>query len=155
MAKFADQSLETRRKYVNAWNDTMIRIWKERISTEKPNGLGVVNTGALLASPIGIRLKADDGYRTIEIKQGFLEYGLWQDMGVGREVYHDNPGDIGRDKVREPRRWFSPAYFRSVLRIRDFMGESLANEFRDMLCSQLDSDKMKHSTEFYKRKGYV
>lgn len=150
MAKFADQSLETRRKYVNAWNETMLDIWQERIQE-----LQVVNTGALFASPRGIQLKADDGYRTIEIKQGFLEYGLWQDLGVGREVSHGNPGDIGRNKVREPRQWFSPAYFRSVLRIRDFMGESLGNEFRDILCSQLDSDKMKHSTEFYKRKGYV
>lgn len=150
MASFADQSLETRRKYVNAWNDTMIRIWRENIEE-----LNVINTRALLHSPLGIQLKADDGYRTIEIKQGFLEYGLWQDLGVGREVPHGNPGDIGHDKNRERKPWFSPAYFRSVLRIRDFLGENLGNEFRDMLCSQLDSGKMRASTEFYKRKGYV
>lgn len=150
MASFADQSLETRRKYVNAWNDTMIRIWRENIEE-----LNVINTRALLHSPLGIQLKADDGYRTIEIKHGFLEYGMWQDLGVGREVPHGNPGDIGHDKNRERKPWFSPAYFRSVLRIRDFLGENLGAEFRDMLCSQLDSSKMRASTEFYKRKGYV
>lgn len=150
MAKFADQSLETRRKYVNAWNETMLDIWQERIQE-----LQVVDTGALFASPRGIQLKADDGYRTIEIKQGFLEYGIWQDVGVGREVPHDESESRGRNRIRKPRRWFSPAYFRSVLRIRDFMGESLANEFRDMLCSQLNADDMKASTQFYKRKGYV
>ena len=44
------QALLEREKYINAFNDTMVKIWKEQITL-----LGVIDTGALLESPIGIR----------------------------------------------------------------------------------------------------
>ena len=43
------QAIEERQKYVTAFNDTMIKIWKEQITL-----LGVIDTGRLLRSPISI-----------------------------------------------------------------------------------------------------
>ena len=40
------QAIDARKKYVMAFNDTMLRIWQEKITL-----LGVIDTGRLLASP--------------------------------------------------------------------------------------------------------
>ena len=40
------QALQERQKFVTAFNDTMLKIWQEQITL-----LGVIDTGALLASP--------------------------------------------------------------------------------------------------------
>lgn len=150
MAQSGNDAIESRRKFVEAWNKTMIDIWRERIVA-----LGVKDTGALWRSPLALAVRADGRFYDITLSQNFLEYGLWQDLGVGREVPHGNPGDIGRDKVRERRRWFSIKYYSSVMKLRDFMAESLGDEFKAMLCEALDSDNARYNSEFYKRKGYT
>lgn len=149
MATQSQQSIEARRKFVEAWNTTMVDIWQERITK-----LGVYDTGALWRSVMSLPVRADGRFYDITLSQTFLEYGLWQDLGVGREVPHGNEGDIGRPKVRARRRWFSVKYYLSVMRLRDFMAESLGSEFREMFCDALDSRRAKNSTEFYKKKGY-
>ena len=137
-----------RRKFVEAWNDTMIKIWTERIQL-----LDVINTGALLHSPIQLPVHADGRFYSFELSQSFLEYGIWQDLGTGREVPIGNPGDIGRDKVRQRRRWFSTKYYSSTLKLRDFMAMSIGNEFKSMFCASLDADKLRKQTSYYHRKG--
>lgn len=146
----SDSAIEERRKYVEAWNKTMIDIWQERIFKLK-----VLNTEALWRSPINLPVDADGRFLEVTLSQTFLEYGLWQDLGVGREVPHGNPGDIGHDKVRQRRRWFSVKYFSSVMNLRDFMAKSLGKEFVGMVCSALDSDNLRYSSSYYKSKGYT
>jgi hypothetical protein len=146
----SDSAIEERRKYVEAWNKTMIDIWQERIFKLK-----VLNTEALWRSPINLPVDADGRFLEVTLSQTFLEYGLWQDLGVGREVPHGNPGDIGHDKVRQRRRWFSVKYFSSVMNLRDFMAKSLGKEFVGMVCSALDSDNLRYSSAYYKSKGYT
>lgn len=128
----------------------MIDIWTERIKL-----LGVVDTGALLRSPVKLPVQHDGRFLDLTLSQTFLEYGLWQDLGVGREVPHGNPGDIGRDKKRERRRWFSVKYYASVMKLRDFMALSIGNEFKSMFCAALDTDNLRYSSGFYRRKGYT
>lgn len=149
MADSALLPVDTRKKYVEAWNKTMIDIWQERI-----NKLKVMDTGALWRSPLQLPVRADGRFYDITLSQNFLEYGLWVDLGVGREVPHSNHGDIGRDKTRQRRRWFSVKYYSSVMALRDFMAESLGDEFKSIFCAALDSDVAKRNTDFYRRKGY-
>ena len=141
--------IDERQKYVEAWNKTMIDIWRERMRL-----LGVFDSGSLWRSPVALKVQAAGRFYDITLSQTFLEYGLWQDLGVGREVPHGNPGDIGRDKVRERRRWFSTKYYSSVMNLRDFMAESLGDEFKAMFCAALDADNARHNTNYYRRKGY-
>lgn len=150
MADPRTAAVDARQKFVEAWNKTMIDIWNERIYKLK-----VIDTGALWRSPLQLPVRADGRFYDITLSQNFLEYGLWQDLGVGREVPHGNSGDIGRDKVRERRRWFSVKYYSSVMNLRDFMAESLGDEFRSMFCAALDSDNARYSTEHYRRMGYT
>ena len=142
-------AVELRRKYIEAWNKTMLDIWQERIYR-----LGVMHTGALWRSPLSMPVRADGRFLDVSLSQTFLEYGLWQDLGVGREVPHGNSGDIGREKKRQRRRWFSTKYYASVMNLRDFMAESLGSEFTGMFAN-IDSDAQRRSTAFYSRKGYV
>lgn len=123
-----DKNIEERRKYVSAFNNTMINIWKEQITL-----LGVIDTGTLLNSTVAINLRTDQSVTEVELSQEFREYGLWQDYGVGRETPRGNSGDIGRAKKRQRRRWFSRKYFASVFNIRDFMADSLGREFVGVL----------------------
>ena len=118
------KSIESRRRYVEAWNRTMIDIWQERI-----HKLGVVDTGALYRSPAALAVRADGRFYDLTLSHTFLEYGLWQDRGVGRETPRGNSGDLGRAKTRERRRWFSVKYYSSVMRLRDFMAESVGRDF--------------------------
>lgn len=170
-------SVAERQKYVEAWNKTMVDIWHERIKL-----LGVYDSGALWRSPVALKVRADGRFFDITLSQKFLEYGLWQNLGTGREIPHGNAGNAQcldpeyrkehkLDKPRKrgpkwgggytsgnprtPQRWFSPKYYSSSLNLRDFMAESLADEFKGMFCSALDSDRLRHGTAYYRRKGYT
>ena len=128
-----EQALQERQKYVAAFNDTMIKIWKERITL-----LDVIDTKTLLNSPISLGYKADGKLVDVYLTQAFREYGLWQDYGTGRETPRGNPGDIGRAKVRQRRRWFSIKYYASFMNIKEFYADNLGKEFIGIINEALD-----------------
>ena len=130
------QAIDERGKYVRAFNDTMIKIWKEQITL-----LHVIDTQRLLRSPIAIGMNADGKFSEVHLSQAFLEYGLWQDYGTGKEVPRGNSGDLGRPKVRKERHWFSRKYYMSVMNIKEFMGESLGRQFQGIISDALDQKK--------------
>lgn len=130
------QSIEERAKYVRAFNETMIRIWKEQITL-----LNVIDTQRLLHSPIAVGMNADGKFSEVRLSQAFLEYGLWQDYGTGKEVPRGNSGDLGRPKVRKERHWFSRKYYMSLMNIKEFMGDSLGRQFQGIISDALDQKK--------------
>lgn len=129
------QAQKEREKFVSAFNDTMVKIWQEQITL-----LDVIDTGALLASPKGIAMRADGRFFEVSLSQAFLEYGLWQDYGTGRETHRGNSGDIGRAKVRQRRKWFSRKYYASVMNIKEFYETNIGKAFTGILCSALSKD---------------
>lgn len=135
-----------RRKYVEAWNKTMVDIWRDRMSQ-----YDVIDTGRLIESPLSITLSADGRFMSFELQSSFLEYGYWQDYGVGREVPRGNKGDIGRTKVRERRPWFSGSYFRSVHNLKEAMADSIGREFAGVISSAFDRGLFRQSLSYYRR----
>ena len=127
------QAFEERHKYVMAFNDTMLKIWQEQITL-----LEVIDTGQLLASPMAFPVRADGRFFEVGLSQAFLEYGLWQDYGTGKETPRGNSGDIGREKKRKRRRWFSKKYYSSVMNIRDFFADNLGREFQGIISDAFD-----------------
>lgn len=147
-------AINARRKFVEAWNKTMLDIWQERIYKLK-----VFNTGSLWRSVLSLPVHADGRFYDITLSQSFIEYGLWQDLGTGREKAIGNSGDIGMKtkngkfrKIREPRRWFSIKYYSSVMNLRDFMAESLGDEFVGMFAN-LDADDLRAQSTFYRSRS--
>lgn len=131
---------EERRKYVTAFNGTMIKIWRERIALLK-----VVDTGALYRSTISVGLSMDGKVSTVTLSQAFNTYGLFQDYGTGREVPVGNPGDIGRDKVRQRRKWFSTKYYASVMNLKEFFADNLGRDFCGIVANALNDRSFRQS----------
>lgn len=154
----------------------MVKIWLERL-----RHLEVEDKGNLIRSVMAGQVIADERYFSISLSNSFLEYGLWVDMGTGREISYGNKGDVkclGPDyreehglneprqrgpkwgggetsgKMREPRRWMSPKYYSSTLRLRDYMGRSLGEEFRYIFSSALEAENRRYDSAYYKKKGY-
>ena len=127
------QAQQEREKYVMAFNDTMIKIWQEQITL-----LDVIDTRSLLRSPMAFPVRADGRFFEVGLSQAFLEYGLWQDYGTGKETPRGNSGDIGREKKRKRRRWFSKKYYSSVMNIRDFFADNLGREFQGIISDAFD-----------------
>ena len=132
------QAQDEREKYVMAFNDTMLKIWQEQITL-----LGVIDTHSLLRSPTALPVRTDGRFFEVGLSQAFLEYGLWQDYGTGRETPRGNSGDLGREKVRGRRRWFSRKYFASVMNIKEFFADNLGKEYQGILSDIFDDREMR------------
>lgn len=138
----------------------MIKIWQEQITL-----LGVIDTGALLASPKAIAMRADGRFFEVSLSQAFLEYGLWQDYATGRETPRKssaegelahtsaeaqpglrsrnprgNTGDLGRAKKCKRRNWFSRKYYASVMRIKEFYEDNVGAAFTGILSNALNKN---------------
>lgn len=118
-----EEALKQREQYINAFNSTMIMIWKEQIVK-----VGAINKGLLYKSFL---IHHDKDGKVIEIftEWKFNEYGVYVDRGTGKEVYRNNPGDIGQDKKRKAKKWLMKKYYSSYLNIRDFFADNLGEEF--------------------------
>ena len=127
------QAQDEREKYVMAFNDTMLKIWQEQITL-----LGVIDTHSLLRSPTALPVRTDGRFFEVGLSQAFLEYGLRQDYGTGRETPRGNSGDLGREKVRGRRRWFSRKYYASVMNIKEFFADNLGKEYQGILSDIFD-----------------
>ena len=134
--------INERAKYVRAFNDTMVRIWREQI-----NLLGVIDTGALYRSTMGVRMTADGKFTQITLEQSFNAYGIFVDYGTGSNTPRGNSGDLGDGDVnrRKRRRWFSRKYYASVMNIQEFYADSLGQEFCRAISNALNPDIMRRS----------
>ena len=124
MSGSRNNAVTERRKYVSAFNSTMVKIWREQIAL-----LGVYDTGALYRSVSDAAMKADSEFLDVRLEQRFLLYGLFVDFGTGRNTPRGNGGDIGRDNRRRRRRWFSRKHFASRMNLQEFYADSVGREF--------------------------
>lgn len=139
----------SRQKFVEAWNKTMIDIWQEKI-----HYFGIEDTYSLYRSPMVLGVRADGRFYDITLSQKFLEYGLWQNFGTGRNTAKGNThkhDQDGWENKRQRRPWMSPKYYASVMNLRDFYAESLGQEFVGMFAN-LDPDNLRRRSKYY-RKG--
>ena len=134
------RAFSEREKFVTAFNETMLKIWKEQMTL-----LDVIDTGALLASPKALPLRADVRFLELGLSQSFLEYGLWQNFGTGKEIPRGNNGDIGRERKRKKKPWFSRKYYASVMNLRDFLADNMAKEFVGVVAQSLDDKYLRYN----------
>lgn len=145
-----NDTIEARRKFVEAWNKTMIDIWQEKIYKYH-----IIDSGNLYRSPLALAVRADGRFYDITLSQSFVEYGIWQDLGTGRNTAIGNTHKKDNDgwtNKRERRPWFSPKYYASVMNLRDFYADSLGREFVGLFAN-LDTDDLRRNSEYYRRKG--
>lgn len=72
--------------YIDEWTRTQLMIWREKIERLK-----IVRSGALHESFKQSILRAGD---STTITMVFLQYGIYQELGVGYGYTHGNGGDL-------------------------------------------------------------
>ena len=131
-----------RKRYVTAFNSTMVKIWREHISL-----LGVIDTGALYRSTLAVGMTADGKFTQITLAQSFRTYGIFVDYGTGSNTPRGNSGDLGAGfkNRRKRRRWFSRKYFASVMNIQEFYADNLGRQFCNAISNASNPDLMRRS----------
>lgn len=143
-------------KYVDAWTKTQLDIWREKISR-----LGIVRSGALYNS-FDAAVSAASSGKTISMR--FLQYGVYQALGTGREFYHDNGGDLPflentyreehglntprrvgpawgghmtSGNPRERRDWYSRKLYMSTMAMIEDLARILGENMVHIICEEL------------------
>lgn len=109
-----------RREYARAFNSTMVKIWKEKVML-----LNAIDKGRLYNSVVGVHLSMDEKVTTVELRQQFMEYGIYAERGTGSNTPKGNSGDIGRPNTRKKKPWMTRKYLASMFNIREFFADSL------------------------------
>lgn len=152
---------EDRDKYIKAWEEMMITIWREKIIR-----LRVIDTTQLYKDIHGSVL----GSGAVQsIMHRFLEYGIYQDCGVGRGYKKGNGGNLefldpsnqtarsgnhtqksGKQTKygnhRKSREWFSRSYFASVMVLKEQMAYMYGQEFVGILTDAISNAETSRST---------
>ena len=135
-------AVRQRQKFVEAFNDTQIIIWQEQILL-----LDIIDTGALLGSVAAIRCDHDGKVTTVTLEQAFLEYGLWQEYGAGRETPAQGGkrsyNDFNHENPRERRPWMSRKLYASVMKLKEMFADSMGREFCGIVADALSDRKMR------------
>lgn len=132
--------IDSRKQYTEAWNETMVKIWQERILKlgvfESPRRKQRSDEQHLHDVLRYFPVQHDDKYMELTLHYSFPEYGIYQDLGVGREKAIGNPGDIGeftasgnKRKIRQPRKWFSIKWYASCMNFKEFMARAMGDDF--------------------------
>lgn len=146
---------EDRKKYQEAWAEMMVTIWREKIER-----LHVIDTYSLHQQIKDNVVTSSDSISTIQHK--FLEYGIYQDLGVGNGYSKDNGGNLeildpvyraehNMGEPRKPRVWFSRSYFASVMILKEQMAYMYGEEFCGLLVDKIEEANHKRSTTLRSR----
>lgn len=110
---------------IEAWADVVIKMWQNKIIE-----LNVIDKGYLLQSFINHVVRQAGG-NTEKIDFMFRKYGIFADMGVGKETKRGNSGDLSGITVtnwkgkqalkRVPKPWYSRVFFREVSKLREYL----------------------------------
>lgn len=128
-----DDALHEREQYVRAYNTTMVKIWKEKLQL-----LGVIDTGRLYNSVMGVSMTADANFTSVSLQQEFCEYGVYVERGTGSNTPKGNPGDIGHENRRKKKPWMMRKHLASMFNLRDFMADSLGKQICLAVTNALD-----------------
>jgi hypothetical protein len=109
-----------KQKTIAAWADITLKLWQAKLTDLK-----VWETGELYNSLQNELFKAA-GNDVDKVEFAFNLYGVFVDMGVGREIYIGNPGDV--NTTRKRKKWYSGIFYREVMKLGEIMAEKYGQE---------------------------
>lgn len=119
-----DANLNT---FIDSWSETVLKMWRGKMLA-----LNVYDEGKLYES-----LKDYVGGKTGEIYSKivfeYLEYGIYVDIGTGREVSRGNSGDLGFSPKRKQKQWYSKVFYREVMKLKEYMAYRVGAEAAGMI----------------------
>lgn len=105
----------SQQEQIRAWAEVTIKIWKDKILQ-----LDVFDTGALYESFVK-HVVTHSGGDVAKIDFMFNLYGMYVAAGVGKEISRGNTGDLGATPAREAKNWYSPVFYKEVMKLKDFL----------------------------------
>ena len=102
---------------VRAWANIVLEKWHAKITELKVYEEGNLDDSLLY----DLLLNAGEDIEKIEFS--FKLYGIYVDMGVGREMGKGSSGDLGFTPIRKPKEWYSKKFYGQVMKLREILSE--------------------------------
>ena len=113
--------------------DELYELYKDKGITKI---VGIESRGFVMASALAVKLGAGV---VLCRKEGKLP------AEVVKEIPRGNSGDIGRERKRQKKPWFSRKYYASVMNLRDFLADNIAHEFVGIVARSLDDKYVRYN----------
>lgn len=130
-------------KWMSEWTDMMAKIWRDRMrklhispfNPDREKETWRPKPGKLFASFTKGDKQLDATRKSVKITHAFLTYGIYVDLGTGREFggERNEKGQLVKPTARKPKPWFSKAYYRSVMVAKEFTAKAWGDEFKALL----------------------
>lgn len=121
---------------LKAWADIVLEKWHNKLTELKVYDQGYLYDSLLYE----LLLNAGENIQKIEFT--FKLYGVFVDIGVGKEVKKGNSGDLGFTPKRKPKEWYSKKFYGQVMRLREILkeqyGRSIAYSMMNALSENVD-----------------
>jgi hypothetical protein len=119
---------------IAAWADIVIEKFHAKITELKVYDKGNLDHSLMQ------ELLVNSGVDIDKIEFSFKLYGVFVDMGVGKELSKGNSGDIGSKPTRQPKEWFSKKYFGQVMRLKELLMEQYSKAIAYTMVNTLSED---------------
>lgn len=124
---------------LKAWADIVISKLKNNIDELDVRDLGNLDNSIIHT------LLVNAGTDIDKIEFSFKMYGIYVDMGVGKEFSRGNSGDTGYDKgftnpKRKPKEWFSRKYYGQVMKLREILMDKYSKAITYSMMNTLQAD---------------
>ena len=112
----------------NAWADIVIRIWRQKMAKYM---IGLYRSKRKTPSH---EFLFDSFVKHVQLASGgdqslidfiFKEYGIFVDMGVGKDTPAGNTGDTKTKRRRK--QWFSKVWYSEVMKLREVMAKQMGD----------------------------
>lgn len=121
---------------IRAWADIVLEKWHAKITELKVYEKGNLDDSLLY----DLLLNAGEDIDKIDFS--FKLYGIYVDMGVGREISKGNSGDLGFTPTRKPKEWYSKKFYGQVMKLREILmeqyGKAITYSLMNTMTESLD-----------------
>jgi hypothetical protein len=135
---------KSQEQFLKEWAQVVIKMWEGKM-----NALDIYDTGELFNSFVNHIMAAANGDIS-KIDFIFKEYGLYVDMGVGKEISKGNDGDLSDNAYfdhstqsyqmkRKAKPWYSKVFFREVMKLKEFLAKYYAKEAACLIAEGIES----------------
>jgi hypothetical protein len=119
---------------LKAWADIVIEKFRAKITELKVYDQGYLDESLMY------ELLVNAGNDIEKIELSFKLYGIFVDMGVGKEISKGNRGDLDFTPTRKPKPWYSLKFYGQVMKLRELLLENYSRAITFSLINTLQTD---------------
>ena len=114
------------------WAATVLKMFRGRIIE-----LVVIDTGTL-KNTLRMMVNNSSGGSVNKMQFFYKLYGEYVNQGTGKEKFIGNVGDLGSTPGRKAKRWYSPVFFREVIKLQEIIVRAAGQKAVDGIMKGLE-----------------